>query len=209
MLGVVTPYDSRSHSLCGVPGKGVAGTPQSIKRPQLGAPSCRVAKTVPCEGAARCRGKVVAKCYGCDRAGLCATHKDGLCVQCQEGEETKGGRRGGGDSNGVSIEQCAQCLLPVGTTTGHFLLTGWAVGGEVGAPLNTEEVGGVAGHPDQCPLAKVCHGEARPWPTLQEHVGIKVPAGTILVARKGMYGVVVRVLLELEGVAQVVECRQV
>ena len=33
------------------------------------------------------------------------------------------------DPNGVSIEQSAQCLLPVGTTTGHFLLSGWELGG--------------------------------------------------------------------------------
>ena len=75
------------------------------------------------------------------------------------------------------------------------------------APLTTEEVGGVAGHPDQCPLAKVCHGEALPWPTLQQHVGIEVPAGTILVVRKGMYGGVARAPPELEGVARVVEWR--
>ena len=37
----------------------------------------------------------------------------------------------------------------------------------------------MAGHLDQCPLAKVSHGEALPWPSLQEHFGIKVPAGTI------------------------------
>ena len=64
---------------------------QSIKRPQLGAPGGRgwprVAKTVQCDGAVRCRGKVVANCYGCNRAVLCAAHKDGLCVPCQEGEE--------------------------------------------------------------------------------------------------------------------------
>ena len=54
----------------------------------------------------------------------------------------------------------------------------------------------------------MCHGEALPWPTLQGYVGIKVPAGTILVVRKGMYGGVARVPLELEGVAQVVEWRQ-
>ena len=113
------------------------------------------------------------------------------------------------DPNGGGIEQCAQCLLPVGTTTGHFLLSGWGVGREVVPPLTTKEVGGVAGHPDQCPLAKVCHGEALPWPTLQGHVGIKVPGGTILVVRKGMYGGVARVTPELEGVAQVVEWRQV
>ena len=57
---------------------------QSIQRPQLGAPGGRVAKTAPREGAVRCRGKVVAKCYGCDRAALCAAHKDGLCVPCHE-----------------------------------------------------------------------------------------------------------------------------
>ena len=98
------------------------------------------------------------------------------------------------DPNGVSLEQCAQCLLPVGTTTAHFLLSGW---------------GGVVGHPDQCPLAKVCHGEALPWPTLQGHVWIRVPPGCILVVRKGLYGGVARVALEVEGVAQVVKWRQV
>ena len=99
---------------------------QSIKRPQLGAPSVRVAKTVPCEGAVRCRGKVVAKCYGCSRAALRAAHKDGLCVPCQEGEEPEGGGEEElvEDPNGVNIEQCAQCLHPVGSTTGHFLLSG-------------------------------------------------------------------------------------
>ena len=69
--------------------------------------------------------------------------------------------------------------------------------------------GGVAGHPDQCPLAKVCHGEALPWPSLQGHVGIKVPLGCILVVRRGLYGGVARVAPEVEGVAQVVEWRQV
>ena len=52
------------------------------------------------------------------------------------------------DPNGVSIEQCAQCLLPVGTTTGHFLLSGWGNGREVLAPLTNEEevvVHGVSG----------------------------------------------------------------
>ena len=69
---------------------------QSIKRPQLGALGGWVAKTVQCEGAVRCRGKVVANCYGCNRAVLCAAHKDGLCVPCQEGEEVEGGGGGGG-----------------------------------------------------------------------------------------------------------------
>ena len=63
--------------------------------------------------------------------------------------------------------------------------------------------------PTSCNMAKVCHGEALPWPTLQGHVGIKVPAGTILVVRKGMYEGVARVPPEREGVAQVVEWRQV
>ena len=65
---------------------------QSIKRRQLGARG--VAKTVPCEGAVRCRGKIVAKCYGCDSATLCAAHKDGLCVPCKE--QGEGGAGGGG-----------------------------------------------------------------------------------------------------------------
>ena len=42
------------------------------------------------------RGKVVANCYGCNRAVLCVAHKDGLCVPCQEGEEVEGGGGGGG-----------------------------------------------------------------------------------------------------------------
>ena len=52
-----------------------------------------------------------------------------------------GGGGGGGervvveDPNGVSIEQCAQCLLPVGTTAGYFLLSGRGDGREVIAPL--------------------------------------------------------------------------
>ena len=110
---------------------------QSIKRPQLGAPGGRVAKTVQCEGAVRCRGKVVANCYGCKRAVLCAAHKDGLCVPCQEGEEVAGGEEEEvvEDPNGVSVEQCAQFLLPVGTATGHFLLSGWGNWREVIAPL--------------------------------------------------------------------------
>ena len=54
------------------------------------------AETAPLEGAFRCRGKVVAKCYGCERAGLCTAPKDGLCVPCQEGEDPEGGGEGGG-----------------------------------------------------------------------------------------------------------------
>ena len=64
---------------------------RAIKRRQLGAPGARGPKTAPCEGAVRCRGQIVAKCYGYERAGLCAAHKDGLCVPCQEGEELEGG----------------------------------------------------------------------------------------------------------------------
>ena len=49
---------------------------QNIKGPRLGAPGARGRKIAPCEEAVRCRGQVVAKCYGCERAGLCAAHKD-------------------------------------------------------------------------------------------------------------------------------------
>ena len=147
-----------------------------------------------------------------ERSGLYAAHKDGLCLPCQEREEPEGGEEQGRgeDPNGASIGQCAQCLLPLGTTTGHFLWRGWGgVGWLPPSPLRRCGGGGGAGHPNQCPLAKVCHGEALLWPGLQEHVGIKVPAGTILVVRKGMYGGVARAPPELEGVTQVVEWRQV
>ena len=77
------------------------------------------------------------------------------------------------------------------------------------APFTNEEVGGVVGHPDQCALAKVCHWEVLPWATLQGHVGMRVPPACILVVRKGMYGGVARVAHEVEGVAQVVEWREV
>ena len=60
------------------------------------------------------------------------------------------------DPNGVSIEQCAQCLLAVGTTTGYFLLSGWGGGTEVVAPLTNEEPGGGGG--SQATLISA------PWP---------------------------------------------
>ena len=65
-----------------------------------------MAKTVPYEGAVGCRGKVVPKCYSCDRAPLCAAHKDGLCVPCQQGEEPEGWEEEElvEDPNGVTIE---------------------------------------------------------------------------------------------------------
>ena len=76
------------------------------------------------------------------------------------------------DPNGVNIEQCAECLLPARTTTGHFLLSGWGDRREVVAPLTNEEVGVDVGHPDQCPLAKVCHGEAcGDWGAAEVHFG--------------------------------------
>ena len=68
---------------------------QSIKRPQLGAPRGRVAKTVQCEGAVRCRGKVVAKCYGCERAVVRRPQRWPLCAMLG-GEEGGGGGGGGG-----------------------------------------------------------------------------------------------------------------
>ena len=78
------------------------------------------------------------------------------------------------------------------------------------APLTNEEAGGVTSHSDQCPLAKVCHGDALPWLwPLKGHVGIRVPPGCMLVVTKQLYGGVARVAPEVEGVAQVVEWRQV
>ena len=118
---------------------------QSINRPQLGAPGGPVANTVPCEGAVRCSGKVLAKCYGCDWAALCAAHKDGLCVPCQEGAEPEGGEKEElvEDHNGVSIEQCAQCLLPVGTKPGIFCCRGGGVGGRWLPPSLMRRWGGL------------------------------------------------------------------
>ena len=68
-----------------------------------------MAKTVRCDGAVRCRGKVVVNCYGCNRMILCTAHKEGLCVLCQEAEEVEWGEEEVvvEDPNGVSIEQCA------------------------------------------------------------------------------------------------------
>ena len=61
-----------------------------------------------------CRGKRATKWYNCDRAWLCAVHKVGINVPCYEGEDMEGGEEeGGGRHNGVSIQQCVQCLLPV------------------------------------------------------------------------------------------------
>ena len=144
---------------------------QLIKQPQLGAPGCWLAKTVQCEGAVRCSGNLAAKFYGCNRAAMCAAHKDGFCVPCQAAEELEGGEQEEvvwllEDPNAVCIEQRAQCLLPVGTTTGHFVLLGWQNRREVPAPLTNEELRRVAGHPGQCPLARVCQRKALPWPSL-------------------------------------------
>ena len=131
-----------------------------IKRPQLGAPAGQVAKTIHCDGAVRCRGKVVANCYGCNRLILCTAQKDGLCVPCQEGEEVEWGEEEEVvvDPNEISIEQSAQCLLPVGTTSGHFLLSGWGNGREVIAPLTNEEARGGRRPPRSVPL-----GQGVPW----------------------------------------------
>ena len=62
------------------------------------------------------------------------------------------------DPNWVSIEQSAQCLLLMGTTTGHFLLSRWRNGREVIAPLTNEEVGGGRRPPQSVPL-----GQGVPW----------------------------------------------
>ena len=98
----------------------------------------------------RCTGKVIAKCHGCDRAGLYEPPGDGLCVPCQEGAHVEGGGE-------YPTQQCAQCFLPVGTTSGHFLLRGWGGKREVLAPRSAEEVERMAGRPHQCNVAKVCH----------------------------------------------------
>ena len=68
---------------------------QSIKRPQLGAPGGRVTKTVQCEGAIRCRGKVVAKCYSCG-GFVRRPQRWPLCAMPGGGGAGGGGGGGGG-----------------------------------------------------------------------------------------------------------------
>ena len=80
------------------------------------------------------------------------------------------------------LNACCRWEQPAGI----FCCRDGGLGGRWLPPSRLRRGGGVAGHPDQCPLAKVCHGEALPWPTLRGHVGMKVPAGTILVVREGM-----------------------
>ena len=103
------------------------------------------------------------------------------------------------------LSACSRWEQPLGV----FFCRVEGVAGRWLPPSRLSRWGGVAGNPDECPLAEVCHGEALPWPSLQGHVGIKVPASTILVVRKGTYGGVASVPPELEGVAEVVEWMQV
>ena len=75
-------------------------------------------------------------------------------------------RRGGGGPNGVSIEQCAQCLLPQGTTTGHFCLGG--EGGGRWCPSHHRGGGGGGGRQatptsapwPRCAMGRHCRGLA-------------------------------------------------
>ena len=57
---------------------------QAIKQPQV---CMGPLEAKAYQGAVRCRGKVVAKCYGCDKSGIYGDYKDGLCVPCHDGEE--------------------------------------------------------------------------------------------------------------------------
>ena len=142
-----------------------------------------MAKTIPCEGAIRCRGKVVGKCYGCDRAALCAPAKDGLCVPYQKGEEPERGEEEElvKDPNVVSIEQCAQCLLPVGTAIGDFSLSGLEGRREVVTPLINEEVGGgVTGHTSNAPWPKCAMGRLLAGPPCKGMLGLGCRRGAFL-----------------------------
>ena len=119
---------------------------QAIKRPQLWSPGGLGANTAPCKRAVRCRGKVLAKCYGCEPAGLCTAHKDGLCVPCQEGEEPEGGEEEGwgipmGSALRNALNACSRWEQPPG-----FFVEGVGWGGW--PPLHSGGGGGLAGHPD-------------------------------------------------------------
>ena len=127
-------------------------------------------------GGVRCKGKVVAKCYGCDRAGLCVAQSDALSVPCQEREQVEGGEEevGGEDPDGVSIEHCAQCLLPVGTTTGHFLLTGWGGGRGRFLPLSLpRRWRGWPATPTSAPWPRCAMGRHCPGPAWKSMLGFR------------------------------------
>ena len=81
------------------------------------------------------------------------------------------------DPNGVSIEQSAQCLLPVGTTTGHFLLSGWGNGREVIAPLTNEEAGGSQATPISAPWPRCAMGRHCPSPPCKGMLGLRCRQG--------------------------------
>ena len=54
---------------------------------------CRVAKTVQCDRGVRCRGKVVAQCYGYDRAFCAPPTKMALVCHARRGRRWRGGGR--------------------------------------------------------------------------------------------------------------------
>ena len=134
---------------------------QSINRPQLGGLVAALPRHCHVRGRLGVRGRSWPSATAAS-GRLCAPPTKMVFVcHARSGRSQKGGRkrRGGGGGNGVSIEQCAQCLLPVGTTTGLFLLP-WGVGGwEVVVPLTTAEVGGgLQATPTSAPLPRCAMG---------------------------------------------------
>ena len=96
------------------------------------------------------------------------------------------------------------CSMLAPGVNNHLAFFVEEVGGQRWLPPSPpRRLGG--GAPQPVPLGQGVPGEAVPWPRTQGHVGIHVPAGTILVVRRGMYGGVARYPLELEGLAQGVE----
>ena len=148
---------------------------ESIKRPQLGAPRAPVAKTVPSEGAVRCRGKVVAKCYGCDRAALCAAQKDGLCVPCQEGEEPEGGGGGvgGGPLMGSALSNVLSACSRWEQPPGIFCCRGGGLGGRrLPHSLMRRWWGGSQATPISAPWPRCAMGRHCPGPPCKDMWGL-------------------------------------
>ena len=132
---------------------------QATKRPQLGAPGARGPKTTPCEGEVRCRGEVVAKFYGCERA-VCAPHtKMAFVCHASRGRSRRGARQRScqrtpmGSALSNVLNACSRWEQPPGI----FCCRGGGVGGSWLPPSRLRGGGG------RRPPRSVPLGQGVPW----------------------------------------------
>ena len=137
---------------------------QSIKRPQLGAPGGRVAKTVPCQGAVRCRGKVVATAA---TGRLCVPPtKMAFVCHARRGRSKRRGRRrswwrtpmGSALSNVLSA--CSRWQQQLGI----FCCRAGGVGGRWLPPSLMRRCGGSQATPISAPWPRCAMGRHCPGP---------------------------------------------